>query len=160
MKKIILISVVLLNIQVSAQNRNSYTDCQLAINQLSNYASQVNNIYQYEFWQGIPNFRCPSCCDVWGGFFNPQVVQYCRNQHTINLNYWYSQQINFIQTQYKIILQYCTNNDKEKINIYDEDINEEDQNEEIDVQIIDNTKVYTGKDVKIIIPDTPPAAFK
>lgn len=84
------------------------TNCGLAVNQLQSYAARVNQIYQYEYWTGIPNFRCPACCDGWGRNFHPAQVGQCRQTMLVYLNNWYAQQSNYVNQTYYTIVNYCT----------------------------------------------------
>lgn len=87
-------------------------DCGTAVQQLQNYIAQVNNIYQQEYWQVIPNQRCPAV-NQFGQPFHPQLVQNCRNQWLMSLNQWYNQQAYFVNNTNSQIVQSCVTRERE-----------------------------------------------
>lgn len=68
--------------------------CGMALQQLQMYVGQVNQTAQYEYYQGIP-MRCRG---------NPMCGQAMVQQ----LNYWYMQQSNMVNTYYMQISQQCS----------------------------------------------------
>lgn len=141
------------------------TSCGQAVAQLQNYAAQVNQIYQYEYWTAIPNQRCPQvvwqCCNQWGQQYqmavNPQVVQNCRWQMLSNLNQWYGQQSNYVNNSYVQIMQGCATNPKSTSSKpAPKQINTDDENSEIDTEQIEEMTAGIDEDkaIPIKIPKT------
>ena len=92
--------LVFFSLQSYAQNKVVKSiGCGVAVGQLINYGTQVNNFYNTEFHNIIPNQRCPAVVpNQWGHpvYVNPMAVQGCRQQHLVWLNQWYAQQVNYV----------------------------------------------------------------
>jgi hypothetical protein len=132
------------------------TNCGQAVAQLQNYAAQVNQVYNNEYWTTIPNQRCPSF-DQWGRPFNPQIVQNCRWQMVGFLNQWYGQQCNYVNNTYIQIMQGCASNPKSiSRKPAPKPISGEIENEEIDTEQIEEMTAGIDEDkaIRITIPKT------
>ena len=155
MNKVILIAI--LTLAQSKFSFGQYTDCGKAVTQLQNYAAQVNQIYQYEYWTAIPNQRCPAF-DAWGRPFNPQVVQNCRWQTLTYLNQWYGQQSNLVNNWYIQIMQGCSTNPQRTPSDGPAPRQKSggDENEQIDTEQIEDLTAGIDEDkaVRISIPKT------
>lgn len=154
MKKTILSTILFL--LLISKFSFSQTTCGDAIQQLQSYATQVNQIYNYEYWTGIPNQRCPAF-DQWGRAFNPQFVQNCRWQTLGYLNTWYGQQCNYVNTIYMQIVRGCASNPSGSSNKpAPRPTKNDDQNEEIDTNQIEELTAGVDEDkaVRITIPKT------
>lgn len=81
--------------------------CGQAVLQLQTYAGQVNNMYQAEYFNAIPNVRCPAY-NSFGQPYHPQVVQDCRWKMWVYLNQWYGQQSNYVNNWYAQIVNGCS----------------------------------------------------
>jgi hypothetical protein len=159
MKNLLISLSAVLAITSSAVSQT--VDCGTAVQQLHNYAAQVNQIYNYEYWQGIP-VRCPAF-DGYGRPFHPQLVQDCRNQMLYSLNQWYAQQSYFINNTYNQIAQGCSTSSRQRrMPVPDpDDFDGTDQVDDIDVDEIDDLTLGMDEDkaIRIKIPNTA-AGFK
>lgn len=159
MKK--LISTVLILAFTSTLTFSQSTNCKAAVERLQNYAMQVNQIYNAEYWSVIPNQRCPAY-DMWGRPYNPVVVQNCRLNYLMQLNMWYSQQSNYVNNTYATIVNGCMATPPDEIEkpapVVKRDSEEK---EKIDTGKIEelSTDIDESKAVKITIPKTA-AGFK
>lgn len=156
MKKTLFITILFLFI---SEQGFSQTSCDQASQQLQAYANQVNQIYLAEYWNIIPNQRCPAYVN--GYAVNPIMMQNCRLQMLTNLNQWYAQQCYNVNNWYAQIVRSCTNssnngNTKPAPPKVDGDY----QNKEIDTSKIEDLTagVDEKKAVRITIPETV-AAF-
>ncbi len=135
-------------------------DCSVAASQLQNYAQQVNHQYQFEYLQNIPNFRCPTV-NSFGQPVYPAVVQNCRNQMLIGLNYWYGQQCNMINNWFMQIARTCTTQPNRSKPAPSTGQGDPKQIEDInvqDIQKLDSDMAQSEtetRDVLISIPKTP-----
>jgi len=141
------------------------TNCGQAVAQLQNYATEVNQIYQYEYWTAIPNQRCPEvvwqCCNQWGQQYqmpvNPQVVENCRWQMLTYLNQWYGQQSDYINNWYVQIIQGCsTSPQTPSSKPAPIEIDSGDENSQIDTEQIEEMTAGIDEDkaIPIKIPNT------
>lgn len=105
MKKVILFSLFVIFILGKSQNVN----CLNAVQQLQNYATQVNTIYNQEYFENIPKIRCPAF-NQFGQYYNPQMVNNCRTNFLVSLNQWYGQQSINVNNWYFQIVQSCNSN--------------------------------------------------
>jgi len=103
MKKNIYLTVIVI---LLCNTGFSQTNCGDAVAQLQNYASQINQFYNNEYWTIIPNQRCPAFDHI-GRPYNPVLVQNCRLQTLAYLNNWYQQQCNYVNTCYATIVRGC-----------------------------------------------------
>jgi hypothetical protein len=99
----IMMVVCLITVKFSARSQT----CGAAVQNLQNYAASVNNIYNAEYFQVIPNNRCPPKVDMWGRPFIDQQVLLCRNQFLYQLNAWYVQQCQAVNGYAQQIQQTC-----------------------------------------------------
>lgn len=158
MKKLLIAIILFLIMNCSfAQS----VTCGQAVNQLQNYAAQVNQFYQQEYWQTIPNVRCPAYVpNQWGQLVpvNPQLIQNCRWQMLTYLNQWYGQQCNSVNNWYVQIMQGCsTIPQKVRSRPAPKPIIDDTQNSQIDTgQIEDLTAgIDEDKSSPIRIPKNP-----
>lgn len=154
MNKVFLISILLLLLGKAGFTQT--INCSVAVTQLQNYAAQINQIYNNEYWTIIPNQRCPAY-DQWGRPFSPQLVQNCRLQMLGYLNQWYGQQCNYINNTYTQIATGCaTNPARPTGKPAPKPITGEEENTEIDTDQIEELTAGIDEDkaVKITIPKT------
>lgn len=170
LKKIKMIKIILTAILFFAFTKFDYaqSNCGQAVDQLQNYAANVNRIYQEEYWQTIPNVRCPAfVTNQWGQpiAVNPQVVQNCRWQMLYGLNQWYGQQCNLVNNWYIQIMRGCATNQQQpqKINRKPapKPITNDDESEQINTDQIEDLTAGIDEDKSspIRIPKTP-AGYK
>jgi hypothetical protein len=141
---------------LTIQHGYSQMNCGTAVQQLQSYAAQVNQIYQNEYWQIIPNQRCPAF-DAWGNPYAPAMVQNCRMQWLSSLNTWYATQCNYVNNWYAQIASACTNDDSGRNRpAPDETPDGGEQGSEIDTDEIEDLAVGVDdeKTVRIRIPKT------
>lgn len=112
--------------------------CGMAVMQLQNYASQVNNVANMELYQGIP-MRCG-------------MNAYCRQALWQQLNGWYSQQAGMVNTWYAQIVQQCNQSSGGRDRPRIKDMSEDDAGE---IDVSDLTVDNEDKTVRIRIPSTP-----
>jgi hypothetical protein len=140
-------------------------NCSDAAYRLQSYASQVNAIYQQEYWNVIPNTRCPAVvADQWGRpvGVHPELVQNCRWQMLANLNQWYGAQCQYINSWYVQIVRGCSTDRSSRVGQPAPDpIDDDSENIEIDTDEIEELTagIDEEKALKITIPRTA-AGFK
>ena len=100
--------------------------CRNAANQLTQYISQVNQVAYWEQSQGIP-MKCG---------WNPMCMQPMMQQ----LQYWYAQQVNFVNGTYMQLAPRC---------------NTQAEVEDITIGLGDVATKGKDKQVRITIPSTP-----
>lgn len=156
MKTSILAFIIL--VQSFCVSRAQTINCGDALLQLQGYAAQVNAIYQTEYRSVIPYQRCPGCCDAWGRYYPPQVVQNCRYQMLMMLNNWYAQQASYVNYWYAQIVRGCSTQppvEIKKIATVPKGADEAPEIEEDEI----TAGIDEDKAVKITIPKTP-AGFR
>lgn len=156
MIKVPFVTSLLLLFTVTGSSAQS-TNCTQAVFQLQQYATQVNQMYQNEYWSIIPNSRCPAG-DQWGRPFNPVVVQNCRAQMLGYLNQWYAQQCNYVNTLYVQITRGCATGGMDVSNTPAPDPTRgSEENVQINTGQIEELTagVSEEKAVRITIPKTP-----
>lgn len=112
MKVKLIAAVMLISLSRDMQAQN--VSCGQAVSQLQSYAAQVNQLYQNEYWQVIPNIRCPLYNNI-GQPVHPQIVQNCRLQMLGYLNQWYGQQCIYVNNTYAQIARACSVNEPTSI---------------------------------------------
>ena len=158
MRKIIFVLIPLFHLSSNLFAQN--IACGQAVTQLQSYAAQVNKLYQNEYWQIIPNVRCPAyVTNQWGQAVpvNPQLIQNCRWQMLGYLNQWYGMQCQYVNNWYAQIVKGCAVDPPTSISLPAPDKktgNEE--NTEIDTGEIEELTAGIDEDkaLKIIIPKT------
>lgn len=136
--------------------------CGEAVSQLQNYAVQVNQLYQQEYFQTIPNVRCPGyVTNQWGQMVpvNPQLVQNCRWQMLTYLNQWYGQQCTSVNGWYNQIMQGCATNSSRTVSRKPapRPTSDDVENDQIDTDQIQDLTAGIDEDMSspIRIPKTP-----
>lgn len=129
--------------------------CGVATQSLQNYAAQVNQFYNTEYWTVIPNQRCPAY-DQYGRYFDPNIVQNCRIQTLTYLNQWYGQQSAYVNNWYASIVRACSTQNTTSYPGSGQTIGSREA-PPINVSKIENIEVADNENkvVKISIPDTP-----
>lgn len=158
--KAIYLSALLLFMTIKQAPAQS-TNCGDAVLQLQNYAAQVNQLYNNEYWTVIPGARCPAY-DQWGRPFNLVVVQNCRLQMLGYLNNWYGQQCAYVNNWYAQIVRGCSDQQPSTtVKPAPRKITGSEENEQIDTDEIEELTagIDEEKAVKIKIPKTA-AGFK
>lgn len=102
-KTAIILSVITCHISKAP----AQTNCAVAAERVQQYAISVNQMYQAEYWEIIPNQRCPGY-DVWGRPYAPQVVYSCRQRMLGYLNQWYTQQCIYVNSMYGQLMRSCS----------------------------------------------------
>ncbi|MBW8683321.1 hypothetical protein [Chitinophaga rhizophila] len=158
MKKIV--SALLVGCYFSTSSFAQNVTCGQAVSQLQQYAGQVNQIYQNEYWQNIPNVRCPAyVTNQWGQAVpvNPQVVQNCRWQMLSSLNQWYGLQCQYVNNWYAQIVRGCAvEQSTEIVRPAPDKRSGNEENSEIDTDEIEELTAGIDEDkaLKISIPKT------